>query len=810
MTISSAYQDAQAAHDADRIAGQIMRAFQKAARAADRSTRSMSRGSSGGRGGGRMPVAGRARRAPGSASQFHLHVKKSRATGARKSPISSVNKVKYDLGLDEKGQHADRVKVVLVDAPHGTPHAARNPLNMAAACEARARQSKFANGNTGQMLHLDAALPNNLSADRLAALTSDINKTIADQFGVPAYSGVHLDYGNFHIHSSIPLYEVHDDGNGGFTLGDRIDHAKRPSDREALGLPRSPAAELRELRRDIASLIADAVADETPDDSHIAERWRYGYLSLPQQVEQAAHRGDVEFVLDNISRDATRKEGPKGGFSKSDPRRDAAVAYNQIAGKPSGTPAPELITQTLAQRVIQLAQKAEIDTPEQFRMLARDHGLSVAWAPSKEGDGVQGVTFAVAGGPRIAGRRLGASLGVLQKKLGWSERPGYRRFAPRKGSEWDEYQTKIEAASIKPSDSSDRAIKITLDRLSKLKEQALQVAKAKETSQAAPAAALAGSVPAKGTQQETLSVRQRPKRRSNDPSFNKPKPPAAHVGRTPTSAQAAPATSRTQKNSGMNVDNLLEELRSIPSEVVPQPVVVALHKRPQQPQQPPAGAGVSRPPPRPALPDPATLTPHQRELIAQAWDSQQAQISGAFDGPLTRATEHLERLRDDLRKRLRAEPWPQEEPRKRFMRGTVMLETSEHRMWREGLETGRDRAAALEKQIREMIDTATTDTRLLAALPDLELRATAQTAERLEEMRRYQERQYADALERLERSPPGSYERTAAQSTIKRLMDGNPEISQRERQRRAEFAEQERQRLGVGHANASTERQRQR
>lgn len=792
----------QAEQEAERLARDIMRAFQRAARATDRSSSRMSRGAGGRRGGGRMPISGRARRAPTSASQFHLHVKKSKSSGVGRAPVSCVGKIKYDMGLGENDPYQDRVKAAFVSAPAGTPAAARDPLRMAEACFERARRSKYANANTGQMLHIDSALPNSLSPDRLAQLSGDINQKISDRFGVPAFSGVHLDYGNHHIHASVPLHEVLDDGEGGFTLGDRIDHTKRPSEREALGLPRSPAGELRELRQDIAGLIADAVRDEHPDDPHMAERWKHGHQTLSTQVEEAAKRGDVAFVLENISRDATKKEGPPPSAWRAAPsnaRRDAAVEHNRSAGKPSSVPAPELITKTLVNRLIDLAQKAQIDTPEGFRMLARVHGLHIHWALSKEGKGVQGVTFSVQGGPRIAGRRLGASLGVLQKKMRWAEKPEYQRFPPKRGDEFDAYMKRVTDAGIRPTDLSNNAIKITLQRLEKLEKQA------QEEAAKAEAAAPVESGPI--GPHEVKSPRLRPKRKSNDPSFNKKAPAqAAPTGRTPASGQAKPA-STTTKDKSMNVDNLLRELQTIPEpHVVPKSVVVALHKRPQQPH---VGAGAAKAPPR-ALPDPATLTSEQRWLIAHAWDTQQAQRSGAFDGPLTRANERLKRQLDDLRKRLNAEPWPEEEPRKRFLRGTVMVETADHREWREGLVAGRDRAAELEMQIKEMINKAVQAPALLGALPELEVKRAKELAKQQEAIRIAQERQYTDALERFERSSPSSHERTAAQSTIRRLMNSNEEIAEREKERRAKVAAQERERLSGGCANVPMERQRQR
>lgn len=238
----------------------------------------------------------------------------------------------------------------------------------------------------------------------------------------------------------------------------------------------------------------------------------------------------------------------------------------------------------------------------------------------------------------------------------------------------------------------------------------------------------------------------------------------------------------------MNVDKLLSELQSIPE---PPPVLIWM------PKQPPTAAGASAGAAKgkhtaPRAVDPAKLTPHQRNLLAQEWNTREAQRASGFDGPLTLARERIERLHDDLRKRLQAEPWPAEEERKRFMRRTVMMETEEHRLWNEGMSATRIKIETLEKQIAKMIDAATQDDQLLSALPDLEAKYAAEAAERLDEVRRNQERTYADALERLAR--PGSHDRTAAQGAIKRLTDDNPDIAARERQRRAEVTAEERKR----------------
>ncbi|WP_162988201.1 hypothetical protein [Alcaligenes aquatilis] len=685
-----------------------------------------------------------------------------------------MSKVKYDLGLDDKDPHADRVKIALVDAPNDTPHSARNPLSVAAACEERARQSKFANSNTGQMMHFDAALPNNLSADRLAMLASDINKTISEQFKVPAFSGVHLDYGNFHIHSSIPLYTVRDDGKDGFYLGDRIDHAKRPDQREALGLPRQPAGELRELRQKIADLIGDAVAEELADHPdqeqarHISERWRHGHKTLSKQVEEAAKRGDLQFVLDNLNRDATRKEWPRpqsAGFTKSE-KREQAEAYNLEAGKPSATPAPELITRTLANRMIDLAQKAQITTPEGFRMLARDHGLSVHWAPSKEGKGVQGVTFSAAGGPRVAGRRIGASLGTLQRELVWAERPEYRRFAPRKGPDWDDYQEKVKAAGIKPVDSGDKAIAVTLDRLANLEAQA--VAQSNEKPQAAPAASLAESGPT--GPQEVQSLRQRPKRQSNDPSFNKRATIPAPGGR-PASGRAAPvSTSHKVKTMTIDAKALMASLSALPIDETTTAVVGAV------------GSAAAVRETMPSAIRPHTLSEQQKRLLLQAFDEREAARSGSFDGPLSLTKERLDHLKRQISQHGREEPEGGIYLKKRLFRTPIMAETDEHKEWREAQEKRRQHAEKLEGQISKMQKSALSDPDLLRALSGLEqVQADKLEQQRLEKLKSATS-EYEKAIEQLNDAPFG-FQRNQLFRTIKSATDAHPELAERERLR---------------------------
>jgi len=755
----------------------IRKMFARAGRPIGKSSKQASSGTGKGGAGFRLPPFYRTRRAPGSASQYHFHAKKSKASGAGKSPVSCRNKVEYDLGLDPKDPNKDRVKMVFVSSPEGTPIAARDPLQMAEACFQRARQSKYANSNTGQMLHLDTSLPNVLTDDELARLSDQINEQIGQKFGVPCYSGVHLDRGNFHIHSSIPLYEIHADENGGFRLGDRIDHAKRPSERESLGLPRSPAGELRELRKEVADLIADAVADHYkshPDPEaarHLSERWRHGHLTLPQQVEKAAQRGDVAFVLDNLNREATRKEGPPTGAWRASPahnhRREAAVEHNKVAGKASEIPGPELITKTLVARVVHLAEQAKLDQPEHFRMLAKQAGLNVHWSPGKDGN-VQGVSYSIKGGPRVAGTRAGASLGVLQKKLGWAEKPVFKRFPPREGEEVMDFKNKIIEAKLEHLENEDyvaKSIKVTLFRLKKLEDEALENAKrdpaaerpvnpAAAPTAAAPAALSASPAKPPPAQQapEAKPAKARPKRKSNDPSHNRK-----------ASTQAA--------------------------------------SRPHPPSAQPVAA---KPTP------PKALTAAQRDLLAAEWDSREAAKAGTFDGPLAQAQEKLERLEERLYKHRKAEPWPQFEYKRRLFGGTRKVETKEHQEWSERLLDQNKNLDAIKGKIAAMIDQAAADPSLLDRLPDLESQAAKDHCTQEAQRQAYAHTRYHQAIKDLSKARPGSHEASRAYCAINNAIKADPALTELERQRRAEQARQRTPGRATAVARVRVERERPR
>src|SRR5699024_9501360 len=134
---------------------------------------------------------------------------------------------------------------------------------------------------------------------------------IRDSFQSPSYAALHIDVGNPHLHASVPLYQVRSRKNGDYVLTERIPHARRPEERAALGLPKSRATDLIALRKKVAHLIADFLCQclkdqrSTREQYHDSERWRWGYLLLEQQLSKAAARGDVQFLVENMGREAT-------------------------------------------------------------------------------------------------------------------------------------------------------------------------------------------------------------------------------------------------------------------------------------------------------------------------------------------------------------------------------------------------------------------------------------------------------------------------------------------------------------------------
>ncbi|MCR4143975.1 hypothetical protein [Alcaligenes faecalis] len=734
-----------------------------AARAVDRSTRDADRrAGSGRRGGGAIAI--RSRRAPASASQFHLHVKRSNRAGSRRSPASAVSKILYDLGLDKPGADA-RIAGLFVHLPNDCPQLADDPLLMAQACETRAAKEKYANSCTGQMLHFDIALPNFLDAHRQAALAKQINESLSEALHVPSYAAVHDDRGNAHLHASLPLYAVQDDGAGGYVLSDRIMHAQRPALREAAGLSKSKAGELAAIRATVANLIANSVAEQLANEpphiaTHIVERWRCGHFKLEEQVIRAAQRGDIEFVEENAERDPTKKEGPgaRRDWPKQsrDERRHDAKSHNENVHD-----GVESITKASVQRALRLADAVQINDPEQLRQFLRDQGITMRYVGTP-GQKARGVTYQLNGGPSLSGRSLNASLGDLKRRYEWSETPAYRRNLSLSSEQQRQYQDALSRSQIRPTNLADAAPAAVQRRAEKLREQA------------AKAAPLAGSAPAKG-------VGQRSKRRSNDSSFNKRTTTPAPGGRPPASGRAAPEKPLHEvKNMTIDSKALLASLSALP---VDETTVAA------------AGAVGSAAicAVRETMPNsikPHTLSEQQKRLLLDAFDQREAAKTGSFDGPLSRTQEQLERLNQRISQHQQSEPEGGIYLKKRLFRTPILSETDEHRKWRESLEKGREHAQKLESQISKMQKSAFNDPDLLRALPQLaqasEERQSQQRAAALESATE----QYQKAVEQLDSTPPGTA-RERLFRTIKIATDEYPELAEQERERRANRASEE-------------------
>ncbi|USP49522.1 hypothetical protein [Alcaligenes faecalis] len=704
----------------------------------------------------------RSRRAPATASQFHLHVKRSNRAGSRRAPASAVSKILYDLGLDKPGADA-RVAGLFVCLPDDCPPLATDALLMAQACEARAAREKYANSRTGQMLHFDIALPNFLDAHRQAALAKQINESLSEALNVPSYAAVHNDRGNAHLHASLPLYAVISNADG-YTLGNRIMHAQRPEAREAAGLPRSPAGELATIRATVANLIADSVVEQLANEpphisTHIIERWRCGHFKLEEQVIRAAGRGDIEFVEQNAERDPTKKEGPgaRRNWSEQsrDERRHSAKSHNE-----STQDGVENITKAAVQRALRLADAAKIDDPELLRQFMRDQGITMRWSGTP-GQKARGITYQLTDGPTIAGRSLDASLGDLKRRYRWTETPAYRRNLRLNSEQQRQYQDALSRSQTSPTNLADAAPGAVQRRAEKLREQAAQ------------AASLADTAPAPG-------VGQRSKRRSNDPSFNKRSPPTAREGRSTRARAASAKPLHEVKNMAIDSKALLASLSALPIDETTVAAAGAVGS---------AAAGAVRE----TMPDsikPHTLSEQQKRLLLDAFDQREAAKTGSFEGPLSLAHEQLERLNQRISQHQQSEPEGGIYLKKRLFRTPILSETDEHKKWRESLEKGREHAQKLESQISKMQKSAFNDPDLLKALPQLaqasEERQSQQRAAALE----WATEQYQKAVEQLDSTPPGTA-RERLFRTIKIATDEYPELAEQERERRANRAAEE-------------------
>ena len=448
------------------------REMDHAGRQADRSTRKLAASDNRQRG----------PRAPKTASRFHFNKKYSNRAKAHRAPSSAVVKLKYDFRLDRPEGGRNDLDFVYVCGPDGIPESALDPIQMAFASEDAL--GRKANLKARIMGHDTIALP----ADLIKSQRHELVRNLADHYqktlGVPVYCAAHLpDSGNrnYHLHLSHPLRNVHDDGKGGFRLGEKILFEQRPNVRKEAGLSPTNHNDLKNLRMNVANIIADSMSDAGLDCQQ-SERWRHGHLRLSQQLQEASKRGDTQFIDDNFGRDPTRHEGPntaEWSVRPNDPKRVAAITHNRdVAMYEAG---PELITRTLLNRVLDQSKKISITDPEQFRMLARDHGLSIHWI-RKKGDKtapVSGVQYQIVGGPKIAGKQVGASIGDLKRRFGWAESPAYHRYPARTGPEFEKYSQCILDAGLSitpgtPKDLLPNAIAVIHQEAERLKTQAVQ------------------------------------------------------------------------------------------------------------------------------------------------------------------------------------------------------------------------------------------------------------------------------------------------------------------------------------------------
>ena len=367
-------------------------------------------------------MTARKRNTPASASNFHLTLKASSTSGVNKAPTSALRKVAYDLGLDSVDtKKGARVAVVYFHVPENISLPSINPLKLAQRCELRSTMNKKANGRTGQMLHLEVALPAFLEADDLTDLGEIIQKTFSEHFGAPAFGALHVDDGNPHLHSSIPLYEVVPRG-GDYILGERIAHALRPAQRQALGLKKDRRSELIAFRKAVANRLGNAVVSHRLRFNHyldfdgfqLSERWRQGYCTLAQQVQHAAQRGDVLFVCENATRAPTRKIGPARKYLSPESVVSEEAVTDSLDFR--------LCTEVAVNQVLGIAEQFEIDRPNWLRHLMYTHGVEMDFVTS-ENQRAKGVRFGFLHGPSFSGSELGAPLSTLKKRFQWTSIP---------------------------------------------------------------------------------------------------------------------------------------------------------------------------------------------------------------------------------------------------------------------------------------------------------------------------------------------------------------------------------------------------
>lgn len=388
-----------------------------------------------GRGGGGRGV-------PKSASQYRTNTSYSNRAGKNKAASSSLRKVCYDWMLNatdpetgefiSHGRKKDDVAFTYAHIKDGLPGGARDPVAVATKCY---ESSYGKRGDTRQMSHHTISLPTQLDSDQLNALTEDLSQLISELHDdVPVFAARHLPDGqndNHHVHIDHPIHHIvaDPDDPDGFKLGDRISHFARPEEREALGLPKTNHQEVRELRKQVAHTIADHM-ERAGLDYNLCERWRHGHLRLNQgkenQITHAVKRGDALFVEENASRAVTQHEGPGGR------RVEGASESQKSHNNDLPTLSPEVLAETVLNRVINDAHTAGLDDWQHVQMLSEKYGLNIKWNRTRTREGgrvkygnVSGVSYEIQG-VKLSGKAVNMPFSKLKKQFPDLDNPTWK------------------------------------------------------------------------------------------------------------------------------------------------------------------------------------------------------------------------------------------------------------------------------------------------------------------------------------------------------------------------------------------------
>ncbi|HDP3820655.1 MobQ family relaxase [Pseudomonas aeruginosa] len=143
------------------------------------------------------------------------------------------------------------------------------------------------------------AFPAGLTKEQRHEAVSEFANSIIERHGVAVDVAIHTpdkegDYRNHHAHILFSTRKLETEG---FTK----------KTRELDDLKTGPVLTVH-WKKQWAELCATSLRAIGQDVE--AERWRYGYLSLGEQVEKAKERGDLEYVAQNEGRKATVHLGP--------------------------------------------------------------------------------------------------------------------------------------------------------------------------------------------------------------------------------------------------------------------------------------------------------------------------------------------------------------------------------------------------------------------------------------------------------------------------------------------------------------------